>query len=120
MFWHHATGKLSLDRPRILGIVNVTPDSFSDGGALASLDDARRLVARLLAEGADVIDIGGESTRPHGASPITPDEELRRVIPLIAATRADHPDAVISVDTVKSRVAQEALDAGASIVNDVS
>src|ERR1700709_2014864 len=98
MFWQHATGRLAIDRPRIFGIVNVTPDSFSDGGALQSLDDARRHVARLLAEGADVIDIGGESTRPQGAEPVSADDELRRVIPLITATVADHPDALISVD----------------------
>ena len=65
--WRHATGALALDRPRILGIVNVTPDSFSDGGRLLTLDEARRHVERLIAEGADAVDIGGESTRPQGA-----------------------------------------------------
>ncbi len=120
MHWHHATGSLSLDRPRILGIVNVTPDSFSDGGRLRSLDDVRRYADRLVAEGADVVDVGGESTRPQGASAIDVDEELRRVLPAIGAIRADHPDVPLSVDTVKSRVAAEALARGASIVNDVS
>lgn len=120
MIWRHATGGLALDRPRILGIVNATPDSFSDGGRLHSLDDARRHVDRLIAEGADVIDVGGESTRPQGAIPVDAEEELRRVIPVIEAVRADHPDVPLSVDTVKSRVAQAAIAAGASIVNDVS
>ena len=120
MYWRHATGTLDLDVPRVVGIVNVTPDSFSDGGRLQSVDDARRLIDRLIAEGADVIDIGGESTRPQGATPVTVDEELRRVIPVVEAARADHPNVPLSVDTVKSAVAQEALGAGASIVNDVS
>jgi dihydropteroate synthase len=120
MIWRHATGELSLDRPRILGVVNVTPDSFSDGGRLRSLDDARRHVDRLVAEGADLIDIGGESTRPQGAIPVTEDEELQRVIPVVRAALADHPELPVSIDTVKSRVAREALACGASIVNDVS
>jgi dihydropteroate synthase len=118
--WRHATGTISLDRPRILGIVNVTPDSFSDGGRLRSLDDARRHVDRLTAEGADIIDVGGESTRPQGAVAVDADEELRRVIPVITAILKDHPGALVSIDTVKARVAREALAAGASIVNDVS
>jgi dihydropteroate synthase len=120
LHWHHATGTLSLDAPRIFGIVNVTPDSFSDGGRLTSLDDARRLIAQLIAEGADAIDVGGESTRPQGAVPVSEDEELRRVIPVIVAVVADYPGFLISIDTVKARVAKEALEAGASIVNDVS
>lgn len=120
MLWRHATGVLDLDAPRVVGIVNVTPDSFSDGGRLASLEDARRHVDRLIAEGADVIDVGGESTRPQGATPVPADEELRRVIPVIEAVRGDHPEVPTSVDTVKARVAGEAIAAGASIVNDVS
>jgi dihydropteroate synthase len=120
MLWHHATGALALDRPRIVGIVNVTPDSFSDGGALRTADDVRRHVERLVAEGADVIDVGGESTRPQGATPVDADEELRRVIPAVRSAVADFPAIPVSVDTVKSRVASEALAAGASIVNDVS
>lgn len=118
--WRHATGTLPLDRPRILGIVNVTPDSFSDGGRLRSVDDARRHVDRLIGEGADIIDVGGESTRPQGAIPVDADEELRRVIPVITAILYDHPAVPVSIDTVKARVAHEALVAGASIVNDVS
>ena len=118
--WRHAHGTLSLDTPRIFGIVNVTPDSFSDGGRLHSVDDARRLIDRLLAEGADAVDVGGESTRPQGAVPVTADEELRRVVPVIEAAATDHPGVLISVDTVKARVATECVAAGASIVNDVS
>ena len=119
MHWHHASGSLALDRPIVMGIVNVTPDSFSDGGQLATVDEARRLVDTLVAEGADIIDVGGESTRPR-TTPISADEELRRVLPVIDAVRRDHPGMVISIDTVKARVAGEALAAGASIVNDVS
>lgn len=118
--WRHATGTITLDRPRILGIVNVTPDSFSDGGRLRSLDDARRHVDRLTAEGADIIDIGGESTRPQGAVAVDADEELRRVIPVITAMLNDHPGVLVSIDTVKASVAREAIAAGVSIVNDVS
>jgi dihydropteroate synthase len=120
MLWHHATGALALDRPRIVGIVNVTPDSFSDGGALRTADDVRRHIERLVAEGADVIDIGGESTRPQGATPVDVDEELRRVMPAIRSAVTEFPTIPVSVDTIKSRVAAEALAAGASIVNDVS
>jgi len=98
----------------------VTPDSFSDGGRLQSVDDVRRHMARLVAEGADVLDVGGESTRPQGATPVDEDEELRRVIPAIQAAAADFPAVPVSIDTVKARVAAEALAAGASIVNDVS
>lgn len=120
MLWRHATGVLELDAPRVIGIVNVTPDSFSDGGRLNTVDDALRHAERLVSDGADVIDIGGESTRPQGAVPVPLDEELRRVIPVVEAVRRAHPDVPISVDTVKARVAAEAVSAGASIVNDVS
>lgn len=118
--WLHATGATALDRPRILGIINVTPDSFSDGGLFRDVDDARRQIDRLVEEGADILDIGGESTRPLGAMAVGESEELARVIPVIQAARLDHPDIPISVDTVKARVARAAIDAGASIVNDVS
>src|SRR5438552_13162488 len=101
-----------------MGILNATPDSFSDGGkfldAAAAIDQALRLVD----EGAQIIDVGGESTRP-GAEPVGKDEELRRVIPVIEAI-AQKTDVLISVDTTKSDVAQAALDAGAHIVNDIS
>jgi dihydropteroate synthase len=118
--WSHASGTLPLDRPRILGIINVTPDSFSDGGRFASVDDAVRYGAQLIDEGADVLDVGGESTRPHGATPVDDSEERRRVIPVIEGLHAAFPALPISVDTVKHGVAAAALDAGASIVNDVS
>jgi dihydropteroate synthase len=120
MLWHHATGALALDRPRIVGIVNVTPDSFSDGGRLQTVDDVRRHVERLVGEGADVIDVGGESTRPQGAMPVDAGGELRRVIPAVESIVADFPGIPVSIDTVKARVAAEAIAAGASIVNDVS
>lgn len=119
MDWVHGTGVMRLDRPRLIGIINLTPDSFSDGGRLKSLDDARRAIDQVIAEGADVVDIGAESTRP-GATPVAVDEELRRVIPVIAAAVKAHPGVPVSVDTVKARVAREALAVGASIVNDVS
>jgi dihydropteroate synthase len=119
MDWQIRSGRLTLDRPRIVGILNVTPDSFSDGGRLRTVDDARRHAARLVDEGADVLDVGGESTRP-GADGVDADEERRRVLPAIEAIVAECPDVPISVDTVKASVASEALSAGASIVNDVS
>jgi dihydropteroate synthase len=118
--WRHATGVLALDRPRILGIVNMTPDSFSDGGRILTLEDARRHVERLIAEGADAVDIGGESTRPQGARAVDAEEEQRRVVPLVQVVRRDHPAVPISVDTTKAAVAYASLEAGASIVNDVS
>jgi len=108
-----------LDRPRILGILNVTPDSFSDGGRHAAPDDALRHGDRLIEEGADVIDIGGESTRP-GAAPVDAREELGRVLPVIRMLRRRHPDVPLSIDTAKSEVAAAALDEGVAIVNDVS
>lgn len=111
---------MSLKRPLIMGIVNVTPDSFSDGGSFFSPAAALAQAARLLAEGADILDIGGESTRPQGAAAVSAKEEMRRVLPVISALAADRPDALLSVDTVKSSVAEAALLAGAHIVNDVS
>jgi dihydropteroate synthase len=106
-----------MDRFRVMGVVNVTPDSFSDGGEF--LDPAAAIAhgRRLAAEGAGILDIGGESTRP-GAEPVDADEELRRVLPVIDALAG--ADAQISIDTTKAEVAARALDAGASIVNDVS
>src|SRR4051794_4523647 len=103
--------------PLVMGIVNVTPDSFSDGGLFLDADAAIAHGRELLAEGADILDVGGESTRP-GAAPVGPDEELRRVIPVIEALAAE--GARISIDTTKAPVARRALEAGASIVNDVA
>jgi dihydropteroate synthase len=101
-----------------MGILNLTPDSFSDGGELTSLEAALRRAEAQVREGADILDVGGESTRP-GARPVHPEEELRRILPLIEAASAS-PRVPLSVGTRRARVAREALRAGASIVNDVS
>ena len=103
--------------PLVMGVVNVTPDSFSDGGRYADTDAALAHGRRLLADGADVLDIGGESTRPGATRPLV-GEELGRVVPVIAGLVAD--GAVVSVDTMRAEVAAAALEAGATIVNDVS
>jgi dihydropteroate synthase len=117
--WRTPAGLISLDRPRIMGILNVTPDSFWDGGRFGGPEAALRQAERLVADGADVIDVGGESTRP-GATGVSGDEEVRRVAPVVQAIAREWPDLPISVDTVKSAVAAAALDQGAAIVNDVS
>jgi dihydropteroate synthase len=106
------------NRALVMAIINVTPDSFSDGGKIVDVDDALRQADRFIAEGADILDIGGESTRP-GSSRVPPDEEIRRVVPVIEeiAKRFDIP---ISVDTSKSEVARAAARAGAEIINDIS
>lgn len=106
-----------IGRCRVMGVVNVTPDSFSDGGRWFDLDRAVRHGQDLLEAGADVVDVGGESTRP-GAVRVDLDEELRRVVPVVRALAAD--GAAVSVDTMRAAVAEAALDAGASLVNDVS
>jgi dihydropteroate synthase len=100
-----------------MGVVNVTPDSFSDGGAWFGADAAIGRGRQLAAQGADIVDVGGESTRP-GAQRIPADEELRRVIPVITGLALD--DVPVSVDTMRAEVAAAALDAGARLVNDVS
>jgi dihydropteroate synthase len=102
-----------------MGILNATPDSFSDGGRFFLPDEAVAHAAQMLDDGADIIDVGGESTRP-GAQPISADDELARVLPVIERLARVRPNAVVSIDTVKSSVARAALDAGAHIVNDVS
>lgn len=109
---------LSLDKPRIMGIVNVTPDSFSDGGNFLAAQSAIDHGLRLAEEGADILDIGGESTRP-GAVPVPLDEELRRVMPVLEGLRA-RTDVRISIDTRKAEVMRQAAAAGADILNDVS
>lgn len=106
-----------LGRSRVMGVVNVTPDSFSDGGRYADAAGAVRHGLRLLGEGADLLDVGGESTRP-GADRVPMAEELRRVLPVVAALVA--AGAVVSVDTMRAAVAAAALEAGAQLVNDVS
>nr|WP_303683589.1 dihydropteroate synthase [Brevundimonas naejangsanensis] len=105
-------------RPLVMGIVNVTPDSFSDGGRLTTLEAALEHALRLIAQGADVLDIGGESTRP-GSDPVGEDEEAARTLPLIAALRARWAGP-ISIDTMKPAVARAAVAAGATMWNDVS
>jgi dihydropteroate synthase len=111
-------GALDLRHPLVMGILNVTPDSFSDGGRFISLDGAVSHAMRMIDEGADIIDIGGESTRP-GAEPVGAQEEIRRVAPVIEAVRRQSA-VPISIDTYRSETATAALDAGADIVNDIS
>ena len=106
-----------LGRPLVMGVVNVTPDSFSDGGLFQGADDAVAHGLEMLAEGADLLDIGGESTRPGATRPLV-SEELARVVPVITAL--SQRGALVSVDTMRSEVAEAALDAGATVVNDVS
>jgi dihydropteroate synthase len=121
---HHAVAQplqcgrftLSFERPLIMGILNVTPDSFSDGGRFVARDAALAQAAEMIRDGADIIDIGGESTRP-GAPPVPLDEELERVIPVIDALRA--AGVALSIDTYKPAVMRAALNAGADMVNDI-
>jgi dihydropteroate synthase len=109
-----------IDKPLIMGILNVTPDSFSDGGQYSDVDAAVRQARRMLDEGADIIDIGGESTRP-GSEPVAADEQIRRVVPVVEAIRQQvSADIPISIDTTLSAVAKAALEAGADIINDIS
>ncbi|WP_407672496.1 dihydropteroate synthase [Paraburkholderia gardini] len=107
---------LSFERPLVMGILNVTPDSFSDGGLFVAQADALRQAERMLLDGADIIDIGGESTRP-GAPPVPLDEELERVIPLIEQLRG--ANVPLSIDTYKPEVMRHALAAGADLINDI-
>lgn len=107
-------------KPLIMGILNVTPDSFSDGGKYNHVDAAMQQVGQMLAEGADIIDIGGESTRP-GSDPVSAEEQIQRVIPVIQAIRKQFADDfLISIDTTLSTVAEAALNVGANLINDVS
>lgn len=114
-----ALSPLSPWRPLVMGVVNVTPDSFSDGGRFVAPQAARDHALTLLDQGADWLDIGGESTRP-GAEPVGEAEEMDRVLPVIAAIRAARADARLSIDTVKPAVAEAAIQAGAAMWNDVS
>ncbi len=117
--WQTGSGTtLALDRGMIMGILNVTPDSFSDGGCYQDMNHALDRARVMIGQGAGVIDVGGESTRP-GADPVGAAEELRRTIPVIESLRAEW-DGLISIDTSKAEVARTALAAGADIVNDVS
>lgn len=116
MFWRTARHLIDLSRPRVMGIVNLTPDSFSDGGTLIQDAAGPRHCERLVREGADILDIGGESTRP-GALPVTPEEEWRRVKAVLA--HALSLGVAVSIDTRHASVMQRALDLGVDIVNDV-
>jgi dihydropteroate synthase len=115
--WHLSDRELTIGRPLIMGIVNVTPDSFSDGGKFATTESAVAHGRELIAQGADLLDIGGESTRP-GSLPVTLEEELRRVVPVVEALAGSAIP--LSVDTSKADVARQCLARGASIINDVS
>lgn len=122
--WRLHTRALDLGRRTlVMGVLNVTPDSFSDGGRFFSRDHAVGHALQMLEDGADLIDIGGESTRPGaavGESGVTAKEELERILPVIEDLRRERPQAVLSVDTYKAGVAREAIAAGAEIINDVS
>lgn len=117
--WANARGSCTLDVPRIMGIVNLSPDSFWDGGRFCAVDNALPRIDQIIAEGADIIDLGGESTRP-GAAPVAAEEEIRRVLPVLHAAVRNWPEAIFSVDTVKAAVARAAIEEGAAIINDVS
>lgn len=110
---------LDLSKPKVMGILNVTPDSFFDGGKYTEETNILRRVGQMLLEGADIIDIGGMSSRP-GAEIISPEEELNRVAPAISKIKKTFDKAIISIDTVHSLVAKEAVNLGASLVNDIS
>ncbi len=118
MIWQTSRRELNLDRTLVMAILNVTPDSFSDGGEFLSVDDALKQAEKNIAEGGDILDIGGESTRP-GSKRVPADEEIRRVVPVIEAI-ARRFDIPVSVDTSKSEVAEAAVSAGAEIINDIS
>ncbi|MBI3982406.1 MAG: dihydropteroate synthase [Gemmatimonadetes bacterium] len=117
--WNTARGRISLDPPLIVGILNVTPDSFSDGGRFVTLEAAVRHAGELVTAGAGMLDVGAESTRP-GAARVSDDEEWRRLAPVLDGLAREMPAVPVSVDTTRSRTAARALDAGAWVINDVS
>ncbi len=120
--WQIALKKGSLqlgESPKIMGILNITPDSFSDGGLYNNIDSALAKAEQMIADGADIIDVGGESTRP-GAEPVKAEEEIFRVLPVIKELAKNFPNIPISIDTYKSETARAALFAGASLINDIS
>ena len=106
-------------RTLVMGILNITPDSFSDGGRFAGAEAAVAQAERMLEEGADILDVGGESTRP-GAEDVPAQEQVRRILPVIERLRGGHPNAILSIDTRDAAVAEAALDAGADLINDIS
>ena len=119
--WKLRTRALALGTAtRVMGILNVTPDSFSDGGLLHSIDEAVKAALAMFADGATVVDVGGESTRPGGGAAISTQQEIDRVVPVIEGIRQASPDALLSIDTYRAPTAQAAIAAGAEIVNDVS
>jgi dihydropteroate synthase len=119
--WNIGTRVLELGRRTlIMGVVNVTPDSFSDGGLYLDAEKAVVRAEKLLDEGATIIDVGGESTRPGASEPVSEEEERRRVLPVIRDLKRRRPDATVSIDTYKASVARAAVDVGAQVVNDVS
>jgi len=124
--WNLGTRSLELGkRTLVMGIINVTPDSFSDGGQHTAPGDAVGHAMRLLDEGAAIVDIGGESTRPGAKAgmerpTVNAEEEMRRILPVVVALKESRPNAIVSVDTYKAKVAQAAVEAGADIINDVS
>src|SRR5689334_21113907 len=123
--WNLGARRLELGkRTLVMGVVNVTPDSFSDGGLYFEPGSAVEHALRLLDEGADILDIGSESTRPGahtGDAPlVSPEEELRRILPVIAGIKRQHLDAIVSIDTYKADVARESVKWGAEIINDIS
>ncbi|MDQ3798045.1 MAG: dihydropteroate synthase [Acidobacteriota bacterium] len=117
-FWQTSRRKLTFEKTLVMAILNVTPDSFSDGGEFFSIDEALRQAEKLVDEGADILDVGGESTRPNSAR-VSIEEEIRRVAPVVEAI-AERFDVPVSIDTSKAEVAGKAVEAGAEIINDVS
>ena len=118
--WQTARGPVALDRPLIVGILNVTPDSFSDGGQLRDAAAVLARAAELVRDGAGMLDVGGESTRPGRTAEVPLEEELRRTIPVVELLARELEDTPLSIDTVKAGVARAALAAGAAVVNDVA
>ncbi len=118
MIWQTLRRTISIEQTLVMAILNVTPDSFSDGGKFISFDDALRQTEKLIEEGADIIDIGGESTRPKSKR-VSVDEEIRRVLPIIEGI-SKRFDILVSIDTSKAEVAEKAVESGAEIINDVS
>lgn len=118
MIWKTSRREISLEKTRVMAILNVTPDSFSDGGKFFSIDEALKQAEKLISEGADILDIGGESTRPNSAR-VSVEEEIKRVVPIIEeiTKRFAVP---VSIDTSKAEVAEKAVEAGAEIINDIS
>lgn len=110
---------LDLSKPQIMGILNATPDSFSDGGAFNQLEEAMTRIEQMISEGASIIDVGGESTRP-GSEPVAEQKELDRVLPILEKAIPQFPDIFFSIDTTKYRVAEEALKLGTHFINDIS